>query len=563
LDVIAALDVGTTGVRAIAFDLTGQVVKVEYRELPKSYPKPGWVEQDPLQLRDLSFEVLSSLAAGCMELDLNILSLGITNQRETVVCWGRDSGIPLYNAIVWQDRRTVDYCRQLKSSEYGEVIRRNTGLLPDPYFSATKIKWILDNVVDADVASKGLAFGTVDAYIIWCLTGGEAGGAFVTDPSNASRTMLYDIYEMAWSDELCDMFSIKKSWLPEVAPSCGILGEVDRALLGENLKGLQISGVLGDQQAALFGHGCYHAGMAKATYGTGTFLLINTGGTPAGTKEQRIPDGLVASVAWDLGAKGIGGAGSARGADDGGGADDAGGAEGVGSAKGIGNAHGAETGDAPRVGYVLEGSIFSTGATIQWLRDQLNVLEDASEISLLASRVDDSNGLYIVPAFSGLGSPWWDPRARGTIIGISQGVTREHLARATLESIAYQVRDIAEHIRDSHDTSGGSPQPGYSINQLRVDGGVSASNELLQMQADQLGIPVMRPVNTECSALGAAQIAALGAGVYGTLDEVGSMWKLDIQMQPGSERDIYDVGYRGWKLALERSLAWSQDGEEL
>ncbi len=528
MDVIVALDVGTTGVRAIAFDLTGQVVKVQYRELPKYYPQPGWVEQDPLQMRDLSFDVLRSLAADCMELGLNILSLGITNQRETVVCWDRNSGLPLYNAIVWQDRRTADHCRQLESSEDGEIIRRSTGLLVDPYFSATKIKWILDNIVDTTPDS--LSFGTVDAYIIWSLTGGENGGVFATDPSNASRTMLYDIYKMAWSDELCDMFSIKKSWLPEVAPSCGLFGEANSPLLSDypdSLKGIHIGGVLGDQQAALFGHGCHYAGMAKATYGTGTFLLINTGDT----SPEQIPDGLVASVAWDLGDKV---------------ANDTNGSD-----------KDADTGNIPRVSYVLEGSIFSTGSTIQWLRDQLDILEDASEISSLASRVDTSNGLYIVPAFSGLGSPWWDPRARGTIVGISQGVTREHLARATLESIAYQVRDIAEHIQNRQDTPAGGPQPGHLINQLRVDGGVSASDELLRIQADQLGIPVMRPVNTECSALGAAQIAALGTGVYSTLKEVESMWKLDIQMQPGSERAIYDSGYQGWRRALERSLGWS------
>ncbi len=533
MDVILALDVGTTGVRAIVFDLSGQILKVQYRELHSYYPRPGWVEQDPLELRDLSFEVLSSVSSECVELDLNILSLGITNQRETIVCWDRASGLPLYNAIVWQDRRTTNYCRELKSSKYGEDIRRSTGLLIDPYFSATKIKWLLDNAVST--TAKNIVFGTVDAYIIWCLTGGNAGGVFVTDPSNASRTMLYDIHNMAWSDELCDMFSIKESWLPEVVPSCGVLGKLDGTVLGNDLNGIRIGGVLGDQQAALFGHGCYHAGMAKATYGTGTFVLINTGDALPGTEEAQIPDGLIASVAWDLGDEHIQSA----------------------EPKSV------EPNDTPRVSYVLEGSIFSTGATIQWLRDRLNILEHASEISLLASRVTDSNGLYIVPAFSGLGSPWWDPHARGTMIGISQGVTREHLARATLESIAYQVRDIIECIRDSEKDSSNTTRSAYLIDQLRVDGGVSASNELLQIQANQLGIPVMRPVNTECTALGAAEIAALGTGVYSNLDEIKAMWALDVHMQPGQERDAYNAGYRGWRLALERSLAWSYSKDRL
>ncbi|MHB8263037.1 MAG: FGGY family carbohydrate kinase [Acidimicrobiales bacterium] len=522
-----AIDAGTTGVRTVALDLSGRIHAIHYRELTQYFPRPGWVEHDAEEIRDLVYATLADMSDECVTKGYRVASVGLTNQRETVVCWDRSTGKPLHRAIVWQDRRTADICDEMHDAGMGTLVRDTTGLVIDPYFSATKIQWLMRNEIKDP--PPGTVFGTVDSFLAWNLTGGIHSGAFVTDPSNACRTMLYDIHALQWSEQICDAMGIPRAMLPEVVPSCGAVGTISSDVPGDAIHGVRLAGILGDQQAALFGQGCWKAGMAKTTYGTGSFVLVNTGANAVAP-----PDGLVASIAWDLGRDAIP-ADSLHPAD---------------------NRPPQRAQGDPRVSYTLEGSIFSTGATIQWLRDGLGVIQESSEIGPLASSATGSNGLYIVPAFSGLGSPWWDPYARACIVGISEGVGRKELARATLESIAFQVRDCMDEMMRTL-----ADQAGVSLREVRVDGGVSVVDDLLQIQADQLGLPVLRPRNVETTALGVALMAALGAGVFSTLDEMEDTWELDVRRVPAQDRSPGDLAYQGWKRALDKSRGWEVPAE--
>jgi glycerol kinase len=486
---VLAIDAGTTGVRAFALADDGSPLGYAYREFTQHFPQPGWVEHDATEIWTTTEAVCAEVVAtqGRPE------AIGITNQRETVVAWSRSTGEPLARAIVWQDRRTADRCAALADAGHLPTVRRRTGLVLDPYFSGTKIAWLLDE--GRVTAGDDLAVGTIDAWLVWKLTGGTV---HATEPSNASRTMLYDIGELRWSEQLTDLLGVPMGALPEVRPSVGDFGASTVA----GMDGVPIAGILGDQQAALFGQACLTPGMAKNTYGTGSFVLANVGPTC-----PEPVDGLLTTVAWDLGPKG-------------------------------------------GVAYALEGAIFVTGAAVQWLRDGLGVIDDAGAIEELAGSVDDSGGLVLVPAFTGLGSPWWDPHARGTILGITRGSTRAHLARATLESMAFQTRDVVDAMAEA----GGIP-----ISALRVDGGATANELLLQLVADQLGIPVTRPATTETTALGAAFAAGLGAGVWSSTDDVAAAWQADRTVHPASAEGAADAAataYATWRRAVERSLAW-------
>jgi len=489
--IVIAVDAGTTGVRAFAVDAAGQPAGWSYREFTQHFPQPGWVEHDATEIAEAVRTTLAELHAS---LDgAPIAAVGITNQRETTVVWDRRTGLPRHRAIVWQDRRTAEYCDALREAGHLDVVRRRTGLVLDPYFSATKLRWLLtEGGVEAD---DDLAFGTVDTWVLWNLTG---GAVHATDPSNASRTLLYDIGQRAWSDELLELFEVPRSALPEVRPSSGRFGvTVDGCGLPA---GIPVSGIGGDQQAALFGQACFAPGMSKNTYGTGSFVLMNVGPTC-----PEPVDGLLTSVAWEL-------------------------ADGT-------------------VAYALEGAIFVTGAAIQWLRDGLGVITDASEIGPLAATIDDTEGVYLVPAFTGLGSPWWDPYARGTIVGITRGVGRAHLARATVEAMAFQTRDVVEAM---------SAASGHEVTALRADGGASVMDLLLQLQADQLQVPVARPTVQETTALGAAYLAGLAEGVWGSLDELATHWVLDREFTPQASQAGADAKYAGWQRAVERSRGWAR-----
>ncbi|MEX2658210.1 MAG: glycerol kinase GlpK [Acidimicrobiales bacterium] len=491
MGVVIAIDAGTTGVRAFAVDEAGQPAGWSYREFTQHYPRPGWVEHDP---EEIWTAVQATLAELTEALDQPVAAIGITDQRETVVAWDRRTGAPRHRAIVWQDRRTAGACEALEEAGHLPVVRERTGLVLDPYFSATKAAWLLEEGgVEADA---DLALGTVDSWLLWKLTG---GASFATDVSNASRTLLFDIGGLAWSDELCELFGVPRSALPEVRPSSGRYGvTVDGSGV---LAGIPVSGIAGDQQAALFGQACTTAGMTKNTYGTGSFVLMNVGQVKPPPVE-----GLLTTVAWSI--------------------------EGVAGAT-----------------YALEGAIFATGAAVQWLRDGLGVIPDAAASEALAASVADSGGAYVVPAFAGLGSPWWDPHARGAVVGITRGTTAAHLARATLESIAYQTRDVVAAMSEAS---------GHAVTSLRADGGASANDLLLQMQADQLQVPVARPVVQETTALGAAWLAGLAEGVWSSLDDVGAQWRLDREFEPGAGRAAADRGWAGWRRAVERSLAWDR-----
>jgi glycerol kinase len=483
---VLAIDAGTTGVRAFALADDGTPLGYAYREFTQHFPRPGWVEHD-------ADEIWTTTEAVCAEVVAahgRPAAIGITNQRETVVAWSRSTGDPLARALVWQDRRTADRCERLAADGHLGTVRRRTGLVLDPYFSGTKIAWLLEH--GGVPRGDDLAVGTVDSWLVWKLTG---GAVHATEPSNASRTMLYDIVERRWSTELCDLLGVPMAALPEVRPSVGDFGS--STLAGTD--GVPIGGILGDQQSALFGQACLSPGMAKNTYGTGSFVLANVG--------DRCPepvDGLLTTVAWDLGARG-------------------------------------------GFDYALEGAIFVTGAAVQWLRDGLGVIDDAATVESLARSVDDSGGLVLVPAFAGLGSPWWDPHARGTLLGITRGSTAAHLARATLESMAFQTRDVV----DAMAAAGGVP-----ISDLRVDGGATANGLLLQLVADQVQVPVTRPVITETTALGAAYAAGLGAGVWSSVDDVTAAWQLDVTVEPSVTAGTADTAYATWRRAVERSLAW-------
>lgn len=498
--VIVAIDAGTTGVRAFAIDPEGRPVGRSYREFTQHFPRPGWVEHDADEIWEVTRTVLAELHG---QLGRPVAAVGVTDQRETVVAWDRRTGRPRHRAIVWQDRRTAQRCDELHEAGELERVRRLTGLVLDPYFSASKMEWLLGE--GGVLADEHLAFGTIDSWLVWNLTG---GAAHVTDPSNASRTMLYDIGAHRWSDELCDLFGVPARSLPEVRPSAGEFG---RTVDGSGLPaGIPISGIAGDQQASLFGQACVHPGMAKNTYGTGSFVLMNIG--------SRCPDpaeGLLTTIGWTVPASMLGLPG----------------------------------GDELVTQYALEGSIFVTGAAVQWLRDGLGLIDDAAEIGPLAESVEDSAGLVLVPAFAGLGSPYWDPYARGTVMGITRGVGRAHLARAVVESMAYQTRDVV----DAMTAVSGEP-----LAELRVDGGAAAMDLLLRLQADQLGVPVARSAVAETTALGAATLAGLGVGLWSTVEEVNQRWRADARVAPSEDLRDVEQRYAQWRRAVERSRGWAE-----
>ena len=496
MSVVISLDAGTTGIRAFAVDAAGRPAGHRHREFAQHFPRPGWVEHDANDIWHTAGTVLAELVA---DLDgTPVAALGITNQRETIVAWDRRDGRPLAPAIVWQDRRTAGRCEQLADAGLLPLVRAATGLVLDPYFSATKIEWLLRHGVGD--AGADLAFGTVDAWLLWQLTGGraDAGAVHATDASNASRTMLYDLRAGGWHPELCDRFGVDPARLPEVRPSAGPFGRV--AAGGPLPVGTPIAGILGDQQAALLGQACLRPGMAKNTYGTGSFVLANVG--------PRCPDpvdGLLTTVAWDLGAGRT---------------------------------------------YAYEGAVFVTGAAVQWLRDGLGIIEHAAEIGPLAASCTSTDGLCFVPALTGLGSPWWDPHARGTIVGITHGTTRAHLARATVEAMAFQTRDVV----DAMVAAAGTP-----LTELRVDGGASAMDLLLEVQADQLGVPVVRAAVTETTALGAAYVAGIGAGVWEIAD-VQANWTADRRVLPDpGRRAAADAAHARWLRAVDRARRWDVD----
>ncbi|HEX6569012.1 MAG TPA: glycerol kinase GlpK [Acidimicrobiales bacterium] len=502
MSVVIAIDAGTTGVRSFALRPDGTPAGFAYREFPQHFPAPGLVEHDPDDIWSATEATLADLV-GRLDGE-SVAAVGITNQRETAVVWDRRTGRPLHRALVWQDRRTAARCDELRDAGHLDLVRRTTGLVLDPYFSATKLEWLLTE--GGVAAGPDLAFGTVDSWILWKLTGGADGGAHATEASNASRTMLFDIDRLAWSPELTELFGVPASCLAEVRPSAGRFGVTAP---GTPLPaGVPISGVLGDQQAALFGQACLAPGLTKNTYGTGSFVLMNVG--------DRCPDpveGLLTTVAWT----GLDGPG-----------------EGLPSG----------------ATYALEGSIFVTGAAVQWLRDGLGLIADSAEIGPLAASCPDAGGVYVVPAFTGLGSPWWDPYARGTIVGITRGTTAAHLARAVVEAMAFQTRDVVEAM---------TAASGQTVAELRVDGGASAMDLLVQVQADELQVPVARPVVQETTALGAAYIAGLAEGVWGTVDEVAGRWKLDLRCEPAADRATVDARHRRWRDAVERSRHWARE----
>jgi glycerol kinase len=487
---VLAIDAGTTGVTVMLVDGRGAVRGRGYREFPQSFPHPGWVEHDPEHWWAATLAAASEALRGADAAD--VAAVGITNQRETTVVWERDTLRPVYPAIVWQDRRTAPLCEELAEEGWTDRVRDRTGLVIDPYFSGTKLSWLLENVDGVRPAAErgDLAFGTVDSYLIARLTGGRA---HVTDHTNASRTMLFDIRKLDWDPELLDRLRITPALLPETRPSAGRFGTTDPgAFLGLSVP---ISGVAGDQQAALVGQACFSTGDAKNTYGTGSFVLLNTG-----TEAPHAP-GLLTTVAYS---------------------------------------------DDEGVRYALEGSIFVTGAALQWLRDGLGLIASAPEAGPLAESVPDTGGVYFVPALTGLGAPWWDPYARGTIVGVTRGTTRAHLVRAAVEAMAYQTRDAVDAMVEGS---------GVRVAELRVDGGASAMDVLLQLQADLLGVPVRRPAVAETTGLGAAFLAGLGAGVWSTKEEAAGAWTLDREFLPG-DVDEADRRYGGWRRAVERSLRW-------
>jgi glycerol kinase len=486
---VVAIDAGTTGIRSRAVFSDDRPGVSSYREFAQHFPQPGWVEHDPIEIWEAVRATLTEVVERVGRAE--VAAVGITNQRETVVAWDRATGVPYGRAIVWQDRRTATRCDELAAAGALDLVRTRTGLVLDPYFSGTKMEWLLGP--GGVPVSPDLALGTVDAWVIWNLTGGDV---LATDATNASRTMLFDITQQRWDDELCALLHVPIDALPEVVASSGRIGVTsDRCGVPA---GIPVSGVAGDQQAALFGQACFEPGMAKNTYGTGSFVLLNVG--PACPPPV---DGLLTTIAWTL-------------------------ADGT-------------------VAYALEGSIFSTGSAIQWLRDGLGVIREAAEIGPLAASVDDSGGVVLVPAFTGLGSPWWDPYARGTVIGITRGTTKAHLARAVVESMAFQTRDAVEAmVRAS----------GQPLHELRVDGGASVMDDLLQFQADQLGATVQRPREPETTAIGAAYLAALAEGVLPDLAAVAGSWRLDASFEPNPDRATADGAHATWLRAVERSRAW-------
>ncbi len=493
-DYVLALDQGTTSSRAILFDRQGRAVGSEAHEFTQHFPQPGWVEHDALEIWETQLRAMRGAIARAGIGPGDIAAIGITNQRETAVVWDRKTAEPIRPAIVWQSRQTVPICEDLQARGLEELFRSRTGLVVDAYFSGTKVKWILDRVDGArERAARGeLAFGTIDSWLIYKLTGGRV---HATDYSNASRTLLYDIHGLRWDPELLEELEVPAAMMPEVRDSSGSFGETDPALLDG--ASLPISGVAGDQQAALFGQACFEPGSVKNTYGTGCFMLMNTGSQPQSSKA-----GLLTTIAWGIGGE---------------------------------------------VEYALEGSIFVGGAAVQWLRDELRLVERASDTEELARSVDDTGGVYLVPAFTGLGAPYWDPLARGTIVGLTRGSTRAHLVRATLESIAYQSRDILEcFVGDA----------GLRARALQVDGGAAANDFLMQFQADVLGVPIRRPAVLETTALGAAYLAGLAVGLWPDRGDIAANWAEDRRFEPELAEADRESLYAGWLRAVERSRGW-------
>ncbi len=490
---ILALDQGTTSSRAIVFDRAGSIVSVAQKEFPQIFPRPGWVEHDPRDIWSTQAGVAAEALTKANVRATDVAAIGITNQRETTVVWDRLSGVPICNAIVWQDRRTAGICDRLRARKLDRVIRRKTGLVIDAYFSATKVQWILQNVKGARALAKAgqLAFGTVDSWLVWNLTGGRV---HVTDVSNASRTMLFDIRKGAWDDELLKIFGVPRSMLPEVRSSSEVYGET--TLLGSPIP---IAGIAGDQQAALFGQACTKPGMAKNTYGTGCFMLMNTGTKPIASKNN-----LLTTVAWRIG---------------------------------------------DRTEYALEGSIFIAGAVVQWLRDGLEIIRASADVEALAASVPDTGGVYLVPAFAGLGAPHWDQYARGTMVGLTRGTTKAHLARAALEGIALQVMDVLKAME---------ADAGIELKELRVDGGASANDLLMQLQADLLGVPVVRPRVAETTALGAAYLAGLAVGYWTNQADIARQWQVDRRFTPRMKPAERTRIAKGWARALSRAKAWEE-----
>lgn len=493
---VLALDQGTTSSRAILFDRDGNICAKAQHEFTQIYPQAGWVEHNPMEILFSQLQSIMEVMAGVSADEID--SIGITNQRETTIVWDKATGKPVYNAIVWQCRRTADICEKIKEdAELTAYIKEHTGLVVDAYFSATKIKWILDHAKGAkELAQKGqLLFGTVETWLIWNLTGGKV---HITDYSNASRTMLFDVDKLCWDKYLCDRLGIPMSMLPECVPSSKVFGTVGGSVIGiEDLAGIPIAGAIGDQPAALFGQGCFESGQAKNTYGTGCFLLMNTG-----KKRVASQHNLVTGVAWGLGDK---------------------------------------------VTYAIEGSAFNAGSVIKWLRDDIHLIDSAHRCDELAESVDDANGIYFVPAFTGLGAPYWDMYARGTIVGLTRGVKSEHIARSVLEAIAYQMTDLLEAMKQDSD---------IKLSELRVDGGASVSNIMMQIQADMIRTSVNRPRMVETTAIGAAYLAGLATGFWKDIDEIKNIRKVDKVFEPKMAIGERDRLYNGWKRAVERSRDW-------
>ena len=491
---IMAIDQGTTSSRAIIFDQFGNIKGAAQREFRQIFPHPGWVEHDPLEIWGSVLSVITGVLAENNIEPQAIASIGITNQRETTIVWDKQTGLPIYNAIVWQSRQTDKICEYLKENGYEPLFKEKTGLLLDPYFSGTKVSWILDHIEGSrDRAEKGqLLFGTIDTWLLWKLTGGKV---HATDYSNASRSLMYNIFDLKWDDQLLEILNVPKAMLPRVLSSSEVYGKtVPEAFLGQEIT---ISGIAGDQQAALFGQACFTKGMAKSTYGTGCFMLMNTGEVPVHSEK-----GLLTTIAWGIDGK---------------------------------------------VQYALEGSIFVAGSAIQWLRDGLRMFQQTHLSESYASRVDSTEGVYVVPAFVGLGTPYWDPDARGAIFGLTRGTQKEHLIRATLESIAYQVSDVLHAMEEDS---------GIMLHTLRVDGGASLNNFLMQFQSDILGVEVDRPIINETTALGVAYLAGLATGYWQSTAEIENLWALEHKYQPQMDLSTQEKHYHGWKCAIKAAQAF-------
>lgn len=493
---ILSFDQGTTSSRAIVFDKKGAIVSVAQKEFTQIFPQPGWVEHDANEIWSTQLGVATEavLKAGLTIYD--IAGIGITNQRETTVVWDRKTSQPIYNAIVWQDRRTAEYCDELRKNGSSNIIKEKTGLVTDAYFSATKLKWILDNAGGAKAKAQngGLCFGTIDSWLVWKLTNGKV---HATDVSNASRTLLFNIHTMQWDDELLKLFDIPRSMLPEVRSSSEVYGHTQQLLTAASIP---VSGIAGDQQAALFGQMCIHPGMAKNTYGTGCFMLMNTGSKPVASQNN-----LLTTVAWKIGNE---------------------------------------------VNYALEGSVFIGGAVVQWLRDGLKLIQTSAGVEALSLKAEDNGGVYMVPAFTGLGAPYWNQHAKGMIIGLTRGSTDAHIARACVESIAYQTMDVLKAME---------ADAGITIKEVRVDGGATVNNYLMQFQADILNTKVIRPQITETTALGAAYLSGLAIGFWNDIKEIEAYWKKERIFEPGMNADVRSLYHKNWKKAIRAAQAWTED----